>query len=284
MKKFEYDLLLGKHGLYTYGIIEQYQNNVTMKNIHHHSHYEILYIFESERTLVAEDKQYVLDKNHIALIPPYTLHRTVGKQGTGGKYKKYMINFTKTFVEKLSALMAVDLFSAFKKEQILIQLDDEEVSFVKNTMLEMFKYNSGGEVYDEQMFLMLLGCLLSFFAKKTAKENGYKENMLVDRMIQYMENNFEQDITLESMAKQFFISKYEISRMFTKNVGISFLKCLNRIRIEQAKKMLLETTVSITQISDMTGFHSPSNFARVFKKTTGIAPVQYRKENGNIVE
>ncbi len=285
MKKFEYDLLLAKNRLYTHYIAEQYLENVTMKNIHNHSHYEILYIYESERILIAEKKQYILNKNNVALIPPYTLHRTLGKsEQSNDKYKKYLINFTKEFVDKISIAMDVDVLTAFSQNQILVQLDDEETEFVKNIMTEMFKYNNTGDLCDEQMFLMLLGSLLTFFAKKVPKETIYKDNMLIDRIIKYMENNFEQEITLEILAKQFFVSKYEISRMFTKNVGISFVEYLTRIRIENSKKLLQDTSLSITRISEMAGFHSSSNFARVFKKATGISPVQYRRERENDVE
>jgi AraC-like DNA-binding protein len=49
--------------------------------------------------------------------------------------------------------------------------------------------------------------------------------------------------------------------------------------VENSKKLLSETKLSITKISELTGFNSSSNFARVFKKLTGISPVQYRKDS-----
>ena len=148
----------------------------------------------------------------------------------------------------------------------------------------MLEYNDNGNLYDEQMFKILLCGLLTFRAKKVTKETVYNETMITDKIIEYMEKNFEEDITLESLSKQFFISKYEISRVFSKNVGISFVEYLTRIRIENSKKLLKNTSLSITMISELTGFHSSSNFARVFKKITGVSPMSYRKENGNDIE
>ncbi len=78
MKKLVYDFLLAKNRLNTHYIAEQYLENVSMRNLHNHSHYEILYICENERILIAEKKQYILNANSIALIPPYILHRTLG--------------------------------------------------------------------------------------------------------------------------------------------------------------------------------------------------------------
>lgn len=282
MKKFDYDLLLYKNKFHNHYISQQCPENVAMKNIHNHSHYEILYISGGERILVAEKNKYVLNKNTVALVPPYTLHRTLNStEYLKDKYKKYLINFTRDFLTKISMALDVEIFSVFQQNLILITLDDEEADFVKTTMNQMIKYNDSDDLCDEQMFRLLLCSLLTFFAKKTSKETIYNDVVITDKIVEYMENNFADDITLETLSRQFFVSKYEISRMFTRNVGISFVEYLTRIRIENSKKLLQETTLSITQISELTGFHSSSNFARVFKKLTGISPMSYRKENFN---
>ena len=246
--------------------------------MHNHSHYEILYIFGGERILIAEKKQYVLNKNSVALVQPYTLHKTIeSAEYKQKKYRKYMINFTKDFIGNFQTAMEVDVFSAFQRNQVLFQLNDEEADFVKNIMMEMKKYNNAENSCDVQVFRLLLCSLLTFFAKKSEKETVYNDNILIDKIVDYLEKNYAQEITLDTLAKRFYISKYEISRMFTKNVGISFIEYLTRVRIENSKKLLLDTSLSITQISELAGFNSSSNFARVFKKITGVAPVQYRK-------
>lgn len=280
MSKIDYDLLFNENKAYTHFIAEHMAPNTTMKNIQNHSHYEILYIREGERIMVIEQKQHLLNKNRIALVPPYTLHRTLrSPESTQERYKKYLINFTKGFAEKVGAALDIDIFTAFLKKRRVIDLDDSEARFVEKIMIEMLKYNTVGDTCDEQMFCLLLCSLLTFFAKKVSKETIYKESVLTDKIIAYMESNFQEDITLEFLSKRFYVSKYEISRMFSKNVGISFLEYLTRIRIENSKKLLSKTTLSITKISEVTGFHSSSNFARVFKKVTGISPVMYRKES-----
>ena len=109
MKKFEYDILLGDNKFYTHYISEQHLENVAMRNMHNHSHYEILYILGGERVLIAEKKQYTLNKNSVALVPPYTLHRTTASgKDTNNRYKKYMINFTKDFIRNFSAIANPD--------------------------------------------------------------------------------------------------------------------------------------------------------------------------------
>ena len=282
MRKIDYDLLVYKNKFHNHYISQQNSMNIAMKEIHNHSHYEILYISGGERILVAEKNKYLLNRNSVALVPPYTLHRTLNStKYVKDTYKKYLINFTKDFLAKISMALDVEIFTAFQQNLITITLDDGEADFVESTMKQMLKYNDNGDLSDEQMFKLLLCSLLTFFAKKVSKETIYNDTVITDKMVEYMEDNFADDITLDTLSKQFFVSKYEISRMFTRNVGISFVEYLTRIRIENSKKLLHETTLSITRISELTGFNSSSNFARVFKKLTGISPMSYRKENLN---
>lgn len=282
MKKYDYDLLLVKNKFYTHRIVEQWPENITMQNIQNHSHYEILYVTEGERVLMAEKDKYLLNRKGIVVVPPYTLHRTLkSPEYNKEKYKKYLINFTKDFVFNLFTAVDIDVLATFQKGQIFIPLEENDARFIETTMAEMLKYDNTDDLYDEQMFRFLLCSILTFLAKKVSKETIYNDTVITDKIVEYMEDNFADDITLETLSKQFFVSKYEISRMFTKNVGISFVEYLTRIRIENSKKLLQETTLSITRISELTGFNSSSNFARVFKKLTGISPMSYRKENLN---
>ena len=275
MRKIEYDVLLYNNRMHNHFIYEETVKDVQMNSMHTHSHYEILYIYEGERELfVEEGKTYAINKNRIAFIPPYILHKTVGLNGS--TQKKLLINFTKDFVDSISKFLNVDILSVFLR-QTVIHIDGDEVAFVINTMREMIKYNNSEDLFDEQMFLMLLCSLLTFFAKKVQNTvEADNSSVLMDRIIKYMEKNFNQEITLEVLAKQFYVNKYEISRMFTKNIGVSFVEYLARIRIENAKELLRGTSLSITRIAEFSGFHSSSNFARVFKSKTGISPKKYR--------
>lgn len=157
-----------------------------------------------ERILIAEKKQYVLNKNSVALVPPYTLHKTIeSAEYKQKKYRKYMINFTKDFIGNFQTAMEVDVFSAFQRNQVLFQLNDEEADFVKNIMMEMKKYNNAENSCDVQVFRLLLCSLLTFFAKKSEKETVYNDNILIDKIVDYLEKNYAQEITLDTLAKLF---------------------------------------------------------------------------------
>lgn len=278
MKNFVYDLLIDKNNFYTHNIVEKSSVNESMPYTHNHEHYEILYVYDSERILIAEKNKYILNKNTIALIPPYTIHRTIASPTASNENcKRYLINFTKDFVSKLSNAMEIDVLSVFQQNTIAVNVSDKEAEFVKYTITKMFEYNNPNNSLDEQMFRMLLCSMLTLFARNVTQKTNNDEKICIDKIIDYITENFDKDITLDILAKNVFVNKYEISRTFRKNTGITFVEYLSRIRIEKAKKLLSDTSLSVTEISYMVGLNGPSNFARVFRKLVGISPVEYRK-------
>lgn len=275
MKKVDYDILLYNNKVHSHYMSKQERVRHGMRDMHNHAHYEILYIFKGERILYVEKEKYLLNKNTIAVLPPYLLHRTTCSPDDTPS--KFHIGFTKDFVDKMIKILDIDVLSVFSNNRHVISVDDQTGETVKNLMEKMLKCNDENDVYNEQMFLLMLCELLTIFSKINHKDQGYTENALMDKMIEYVETNFAEEITLDVLAKHFYINKYEISRMFTKNMGISFVKYLTRVRIEYSKNLLSNTELSITQVADLAGFQSPSNFTRVFSGKIGMSPSQYRK-------
>lgn len=274
MKKVDYDLLLDNNKLCSHNICRQERVHLGMKDMHNHAHYEILYIYTGERILFVEKEKYMLNKNTIAVLPPYILHRTTCSSNEASK--KFQISFTKVFVDKIAKMLDVDILSVFSNSNYVISVDDETGNIIRNIMERMLKCNSENNVYNEQMFLLMLCELLTIFYQENLKNRGYKEKNLIDKIIEYVETNFSEEITLDILAKHFYISKYEISRMFTKNTGISFVKYLTRVRMEYSKQLLVNTELPITRIADLAGFQNPSNFTRVFSTNVGMSPSEFR--------
>jgi YesN/AraC family two-component response regulator len=87
-------------------------------------------------------------------------------------------------------------------------------------------------------------------------------------------------ITLEETAAFVYISPTYLCRIFKEKTGENFSSYLNRIRISAAKQYLLGDTVSLTEISTMTGFQDQSYFSKVFKRVTGKTPWEFKKQRG----
>lgn len=95
--------------------------------------------------------------------------------------------------------------------------------------------------------------------------------------LKYIRENYNRDITLEDVARNVYISPYYLSHLFKEELNITFLEYLTMVRMEEAKKLLKNTSLSIVAIASQVGYDDASYFSKVFKKYVGITPAQYRK-------
>jgi two-component system, response regulator YesN len=98
----------------------------------------------------------------------------------------------------------------------------------------------------------------------------------IQRIIDYLETNYNRQISLDDIAENCGCSKYHMSHIFRQHTGTTISCCLLDLRLKKAKELLETTARSIKEISAVTGFSDPNYFSLVFKKNTGISPVQYR--------
>ena len=97
----------------------------------------------------------------------------------------------------------------------------------------------------------------------------------------YIDAHFKEDITLDKLSEVTFLNKYHIVHAFKAYKGISPINYMIQKRIEEAKLLLKTTNLQIAEIAYIVGFTSQSYFAQSFKKSTGISPIQYRKDNSS---
>lgn len=97
--------------------------------------------------------------------------------------------------------------------------------------------------------------------------------------INYITAYYDKDIPLSYISKICFINPQYLSRLFKKETNMTFTEYLNWVRIDNAKKLLLNTNEKILTISLKMGYNSPTYFNRIFKKNTGMSPSEYRELN-----
>lgn len=107
-------------------------------------------------------------------------------------------------------------------------------------------------------------------------ESSAKNSLTVSCIEQYINRNYQENITLDSLAERFHISRYYLSHMFRKNTGFSLIQYLTQRRIGEAQILLQSSDKSAADISLMVGFSSASYFNNVFHRYVGMTPVEYR--------
>lgn len=108
------------------------------------------------------------------------------------------------------------------------------------------------------------------------EDHKSKNYETIDCIKQYIIKNYHLDLKLEDLAYKFSISSYYLSKLFKQETGYNFVEFLTQIRIEKAKKMLLEG-IPIKKIYKKVGYSDPNYFSRVFKKITGVSPRNYKE-------
>ncbi len=99
---------------------------------------------------------------------------------------------------------------------------------------------------------------------------------LLSLAIDYLERNYQRNISLEDTAERIQISPFYLSKLFKKSVGENFVNYLTAVRIRKAKEFLTDPHYTIKDVCYQVGYKDPNYFARVFKKTCGITPSQYQ--------
>lgn len=97
-------------------------------------------------------------------------------------------------------------------------------------------------------------------------------------IVRYMQEHLAEEISLNVLAETFHLSAQYISQLFKNEIGVNFLAYLTTIRMECAKKLLVSTQLSIAEISERCGYADYRVFTKVFKKTEGSTPSQYRRD------
>ena len=100
----------------------------------------------------------------------------------------------------------------------------------------------------------------------------------IERVMEYLNNNFEKEIQLSEVAKLASMTEEAFSRFFKSRTGKTFIDTLNEIRLGNASRMLIDTTHSINEIAYRCGFNNMSNFNRIFKKKKDCTPKEFRQE------
>ena len=121
---------------------------------------------------------------------------------------------------------------------------------------------------------------ISLFERRvsSAAEPEKQEERAITGITRYLQEHLAEEISLSVLAEQFHLNPQYISQLFKSEIGVNFLVYLTNIRMEKAKKLLLSTALSIAEVAEQSGYGDYRVFTKVFKKSEGITPSQYRRD------
>ena len=122
----------------------------------------------------------------------------------------------------------------------------------------------------------LLFPLCDMLALAYLKEEAQAAEPPVTRMLRYIKHHYAENISSEDICKHFSFSRSYFSHIFKKETGMSFKEYLTAFRIENAKRLLRYSSLSVTEIAFSVGFSDAGYFSAVFKEKTGLSPRAYK--------
>ena len=119
---------------------------------------------------------------------------------------------------------------------------------------------------------------IALFQHQSFGGGDQREERTIHGITRYLQEHLAEEVSLSVLAEEFHLSAQYISQLFKSEIGVNFLAYLTNIRMERAKKLLLSTALSIGEISEQLGFGDYRVFTKVFKKSEGVTPSQYRRD------
>ena len=119
---------------------------------------------------------------------------------------------------------------------------------------------------------------IAMFQKKASVESDGQEERIINKIVRFVQSHLAEEISLSVLAEEFHFSAQYVSQLFKNEIGVNFLTYLTNIRMEKAKKLLLNTDLPIAEISEQSGYGDYRVFTKVFKKSEGVTPSQYRHD------
>lgn len=102
----------------------------------------------------------------------------------------------------------------------------------------------------------------------------------VERVIETMRNNLSEQLTVDDMARAAMFSKFHFTRMFQRVTGVSPGRFLSAVRLQEAKRLLITTSLNVADISLRVGYNSVGTFSTRFTRSVGLSPTAYRRMGG----
>ena len=120
--------------------------------------------------------------------------------------------------------------------------------------------------------------IISLYNNEVKEKSVVKKERVITGITKYMQEHLSEDVSLHILSEEFHLNSQYISQLFKNEIGVNFLTYLTNIRMEHAKKLLLSTSLSIAEVSEQSGYGDYRVFTKVFKKSEGITPSQYRRD------
>lgn len=251
-------------------------NPITFEQ-HCHEFYELLYIVRGNGKYIAEGIEYPLHPHALFLEPPYEYHSVY--PDSNRTYERIVLHFESSVLP--DAVKNLPLLHQKSGTYFSLQTPDSPVC-ASFDVLHTLDERSHGQTFqaseNEALLCSTLTQILLLLTNEHPVPPHAEESGTVRRIIEYLNQHLTEELSLDDLAKEFFISKYHLCRLFRSQTGASIFTYFNTKRMALAKQ-LLKSGDTATVVAAKLGYKEYSAFYRAYRKQTGESPVRRLTNN-----
>ena len=251
---------------------------------HDHDFAELAYVLSGKGKYLIEGEEISVEAGDLIICNPGVKHTHIVVNK-----KEPTIEFIFGFTDFQFRNMAPNSIELPDKGYVLHTTSElrQEISKLCFSMIAERDSNQIGRYFMFKAHLMqlLLLVMREIADVEKPEQKGYNfetysKNYAVNRIITYLNENYENKISLEQIAHNMYLSPVYISKIFKEETGESPINYLIKIRLEKAKDILLnEEGGSIKNIANQVGYDDVYHFSKLFKKYYGISPLHFKKKS-----
>lgn len=244
---------------------------------HLHRQAELLVVLEGSLTATVDHREYTVSADEGILVFPNRLHSFSTSEKSRALicifdssfcygFRRFFQNsspdtphFPLSSFSAHSRLALRELLSLASQFDLSLRIPDDVASYA-------------------QGYLTLL--LTDFFREiPVTSEVKYSDPQLEQQLLLYIDSHYTENLSLEQLAREFGVSPFRVSRIFSSKLHSSFPLYVNSRRLEYAKELLANSSLSVTRIALDTGFGSTRTFFREFRRAFQVSPGEFRRQS-----
>ena len=268
-----------------------YYSDTDIKNVQNHSHnyYEFYFFIKGNVSIDIDGNIRQLQACDIIIIPPKTKHRLTVQNQTV-PYQRFILWVSEEFCDELLRISS-DFEYIFQKpgfaNNYIYHFDVISFNIIQSkiiTLLEELHSHRFGQSVLISAHVNSLIMTLSRMIYETENQIAIKENSsLYQNILNYIETHINENISLNTIADNFYVSKYHIAHIFKNQMGLSIHQYILKKRLSICKAAIVSGSNIITVFLEC-GFGDYSSFYRAFKKEFGISPKEFKNSLAGIMD
>lgn len=268
------------------------RTNISGEESHCHDFVELVVIMKGKGYFTINDREYPVSEGNFIILNPNTYHKSMTVPNTSQEYKECYLAFTDVEFKDCRK----NHLPPFHGEDPIKRLPED----LKKTLFHLCgaidqesSHYEAGRCFMLKSYLIQILCLVERFRIQEIQEKeknnrtipyefkSITKKYIVQKIMKYMEENYQEKISLDQIASNMYLSSYYISKLFKSETGDTPINYLISLRMKKARELLNNNPgCSIKEVASTVGYDDAYHFSKLFKKYFGLSPLHYKMRLG----